>query len=278
MSDGLAKIELKDGTKKSGFVGGAQNVPPRSCSNCIWQGMGSCGHPIVVADPEALPKNDDNRVIVNPDDCSDFFQSLGNVLLYIVRHGVTTPDTQGVHGGWQDDPLNAEGKKQAERAKKYLEGKDIDNVFSSDMARSVETAKIITGQNPEKDPALRPWDVGVFTGKDHDLYKQQFKHYLDHPMQSIPDGESMADFADRIRRTLEKYIAFARENGPTLLVCHSRNFSVIKRVIENKNQFDKPDEWDKVREGGIMTILDEDGELKVEIVYNRGDEADVNFT
>jgi len=278
MADELPIHELKDGTKFSGFVHGGENKPPRECGNCIWMGFASCGHPVVLQDPKLKDKlNDLERFPVDNDDCCDFFQSKGNVLLWIVRHGATIPDEQGKHGGWQDDRLSDTGLRQAQQARDYMQDKNYKHVFSSDMARAVSTAKIISGRDPYKDPELRPWDVGIFTGKDHDAYEDQFQVFLDHPAREIPDGESMAEYAVRMHKALLKYIAFARANGPCLLVCHSRNFSQFKKQIEGVNEFDKPDKFDKVKEGGIMTILDEKGELKVEIVFNRGDEGDVNF-
>lgn len=279
--DKLYKIELTDGTEQSGFVRGGENKPPRQCSHCVWFAFKSCGHPLVLADPENQARNDEDRFPVDEDDCSNAFQSNGNALLYIVRHGATITDLQGKHGGLQNDPLNETGRQQAAKAKKYLGDRVIKHAFSSDMARAIETAHIIFGEVPEQDKALQPWDVGFFTGKDHDLYKEQFKVFLKHPAREIPGGESMAAYADRMHKALLKYIAFARENGPTLLVCHSRNFSQFKKQLENKNEFDKPDDWDKVAEGGIMVVLDEvkEGvhELKVEIVYNRGDNGEINF-
>lgn len=275
MADSVARSEIKDGTKQAGFVRGKQNKPPRWCENCIWMGFASCGHPIVVSDPD-LKLNDMDRVPVDGDDCCDNFQSLGNVILWIVRHGSTHNDQLGKHGGWQDDPLDAIGRKDAEQARKYLEGKKFKHVFSSDMSRAHETAKIIApGHGVETDKVLRPWDVGIFTGKDHDLYKKQFKIFLDHPAREIPQGESFAEYAARMHKALLKYITYAKENGPTLVVTHSRNFSQFKKQIENKNEFEKPEDWDKVAEGGIMAVLDEDGELKCEIVWNRGDEKEL---
>ena len=282
MDKQLVQLELRDGTKTSGFVRGGQNRPPRECGNCIWVGMESCGHPLVLEDEENSLRNDYDRFPVDGDDCCNNFQSQGNVLLYIVRHGATVTDVQGKHGGWQNDPLNEVGRGQARLAKLFLEGKKFGPVYSSDMSRAIETAKIISGQDPMQDKQLRPWDVGIFTGKDHDLYEKEFKVYLDHPTREIPDGESMAAFATRMHKALIKYIAEARERKvPGLIVCHSRNFSQFKRQLENKDELDHPDEWDKVNEGGIMTVLDEvtDGkhELKVEIVFNRGDEGKINF-
>lgn len=272
--------EMADGTKQSGFVTGSQNKPPRECGNCIWMGFASCGHPMIVSDPDLKDRlNDKGRVTVDEDDCSNHFQSQGNVLLYIIRHGVTTPDELGLHGGWIDDPLNAAGKEQAEDAREYMKGKVFKHVISSDMDRAQETAGIIAPDHKRyADKILRPWDVGKFSGKNHAEFADEFEHYIEHPTMQIPDGESMAQFGTRMHNALLKYIAFARKNGPTLLVMHSRNFTQFKKHIEDKNEFKTPNDWDKVKEGGIMVILDEDGFLKAEIVYNRGDEADVNFS
>lgn len=272
--------EMADGTKQSGFVTGSQNKPPRECGNCIWMGFASCGHPMVVSDPDLKDRlNDKGRVKVDEDDCSNHFQSQGNVLLYVVRHGVTTPDELGLHGGFIDDPLNATGKEQAEDVKEYMKGKAFKHVISSDMDRAQETAGIIAPAHKRYvDKQLRPWDVGKFAGKDHAENKDEFEHFVKHPHIQIPDGESMMEFGVRMHGALLKYVAFARKNGTTLLVMHSRNFTQFKKAVEDKNEFKKPKDWDKVREGGIMVILDEDGFLKAEIVYNRGDEADTNFS
>lgn len=273
----LVKVgELTDGTKQSGFVTGSENKPPRECGNCIWMAHGSCGHPLVLADPENTARTDDGRFPVDEDDCSNAFQSQGNVLLWIVRHGATVTDVQGKHGGWQNDPLNELGRKQADEAKRYLEGKTVKDVYSSDMIRAIETAKIVFGKAPEQDKLLRPWDVGAFTGKDADLYKEYFKEYLKHPARQIPGGESLAEFAQRMHQALNKYVALARENGPLGIVMHSRDFSQFKKQIEDDNEFEKPEDHDKVAEGGIMVVLEgKDGELKVEIVFKRGDEGEI---
>lgn len=279
----IQQSEMQDGTKESGFVTGSQNHPPRECGNCIWMGLGSCGHPKVVADPELEDKRSDvsGRVTVDEDDCCNHFQSQGNVLLYVVRHGVTTPDELGVRGGWNDDPINETGKQQAEDVRDYLKGKTFKHVISSDMDRAQETAAIIAPNHKRyTDQQLRPWDVGKFAGKDHDLYKDEFDQYQKHPSMKIPDGESMAEFATRLHGALMKYVEFARKNGPTLIVMHSRNFTQFKHHIEDSSEFKKPTDGDKVREGGIMVILDEGKEhqLKAEIVFNRGDEGDTNFS
>lgn len=275
----LVKVsDLTDGTKQSGFVTGSENKPPRECGNCIWMAFGSCGHPLVLADPENTARDDYDRFPVDADDCSNAFQSRGNVLLWIVRHGATVTDVQGKHGGWQNDPLNETGKQQAELAKKYMDGKPVKAVYSSDMVRAVETAKIVFGTEPERDALLRPWDVGAFTGKDTDVYKEHFKEYLKHPARQIPGGESLAEFAQRMHQALNKYVSLAREDGPIGIVMHSRDFSQFKKQIEDDNEFEKPEDHDKVGEGGIMVVLEgKDGKLKVEIVFQRGDNGETKL-
>ena len=283
-SESLPQVDadgFSDGTDDVGFVTGSQNKPPRECGNCIWMALKSCGNPNVVKAKSMQSKlTQIGRVTVDADDCCNSFQSNGNVLLWIVRHGVTDPDEQGISGGLIDDPLNENGREQARDAADYLRDKHIQHVVSSDMDRAQETAEIIRpGQDRYIDKNLRPWDVGKFSGRPHsDAYKEEFDHFIDNPSVPMPDGESMEDFSDRMVKVFSKFVDFARRKGPTLVVTHSKNFTQFKRAVEDKNKFKKPNDDDKVNEGGIMVILDEAGVLRCEIVYNRGDGQDRNWS
>jgi len=61
--------------------------------------------------------------------------------LILIRHGLPErrEDTS-------DPPLNAEGRRQAERVARYLAGERIDAVFSSTMLRAIQTAEPFAAQ------------------------------------------------------------------------------------------------------------------------------------
>ena len=117
---------MSEGTLQSGFVTNENNKPPRQCSNCTWSGLGSCGHPVVVSDPE-LNVLDNGRVAIKGSWCCNEFVSQGNAMMYCIRHGDTDFNSSDAFRGWIDVPLNEEGKKQAtdagQQARQGVSGK-----------------------------------------------------------------------------------------------------------------------------------------------------------
>ena len=273
MADDLVQIEhsQKDGTKQAGFVRGGENKPPRQCGNCVWSGIGSCGHPQVVSDPE-LKTNDLGRVPVDSDDCSDFFQSRGNALIYVIRHGSTQFNEQHAFRGWINVDLDKKGKAQAKLAREFLADKKIKAVYASDLDRTVHTAKLVMpSKAAEKDNNLRPWDVGVFSGKPKERYQEALNHFIDNPDLDVPEGESLKNFAGRMEKAFKKYLAIAKENGPILLVFHSSNAIQFEKQAEGKDELGRPEDAELVSPGGIMVILGEETEngmiYKAEVIF-----------
>jgi alpha-ribazole phosphatase len=268
----------KDGTS-SGYVHGSENRPPRTCSNCIWyKDDESCGNMAVIADP-AVPKTKDGRAKVDADDCSDYFQSRGNAIIYCVRHGETNGNKDKLFRGWIEVPLNATGKKEAQEAREYLSDKGIKRVFCSDLGRAVETAKLVLpSKKAEKDPLLRPWDVGIFAGKPREDTQEAFNHYIDNPETPIPDGESLKEFAARQAKAIKRYIKEGQEDGPILLVWHSSNCIQAEKQVEGKDELGRPEDVDRVLPGGIMCILDEKSAgFKVEVVYGESKQENADY-
>jgi len=268
-----------DGTRASGFVHNSENRAPRTCSNCIWyKDDESCGNQLVVLDPE-VPKNADGRAKVDADDCSNGFQSRLNAVVYICRHGETEGNRLKKFRGWIDVPLNGQGKKDGQAAREYLSDKGIKRVFCADLARHEQMAKLVMpSKKAERDPLLRPWDVGVFAGKEREETQDQFNHYIDNPEIPIPDGESLKEFSKRTGKVLARYIKEGQEDGPILLVVSSSSAIQAEKYIEGKDELGRPEDVDRVLPGGIMCILDEaDAGMKIEIIFGDAPEADANY-
>jgi broad specificity phosphatase PhoE len=64
--------------------------------------------------------------------------------IYLVRHGRSRANETGVFAGCSDDPLLPEGRKEAEAAATLLAGRNISRIYSSPVARAMETAEIIS--------------------------------------------------------------------------------------------------------------------------------------
>ena len=75
--------------------------------------------------------------------------------IYLVRHGETDWNNNGRFQGHINISLNEEGKIQAQKAYERLKTIDFDLIYSSDLERAAETARIINAHReiPSKVPA-----------------------------------------------------------------------------------------------------------------------------
>ncbi|KAI0333597.1 phosphoglycerate mutase-like protein [Cubamyces sp. BRFM 1775] len=90
------------------------------------------------------------------------------VKVYIVRHGETEENRQGIMQGQLDTPLNAAGLRQAELAADALEDVPFGAAYSSDLQRARKTAEVILERHPdvrlETTEALRERFMGDWQG------------------------------------------------------------------------------------------------------------------
>jgi 2,3-bisphosphoglycerate-dependent phosphoglycerate mutase len=87
--------------------------------------------------------------------------------LWLIRHGLTDWNLEGRYQGQSDIPLNAEGLAQARRLAERLKGTSIEALFSSDLLRAYQTAKILgecLGLPVQADPRLR--EIHQASGRD----------------------------------------------------------------------------------------------------------------
>ena len=63
--------------------------------------------------------------------------------IILVRHGETDWNAERRWQGHSDRPLNEAGRRQAEELAARLDGAPIDAVYSSDLLRAHETARLL---------------------------------------------------------------------------------------------------------------------------------------
>jgi broad specificity phosphatase PhoE len=88
-------------------------------------------------------------------------------ILFLSRHGETDWNAEGRFQGHADVPLNDRGRAQARGLAHRLEATRIDAIYSSDLARSRETAEIVAdgrGLPVTALKELREVDVGEWSG------------------------------------------------------------------------------------------------------------------
>jgi len=162
-----------------------------------------------------------------------------------VRHGHTdlnagSETSVDKERGWSDVPLNEEGIAEAEVTAKKLKGKGIQALVCSDLKRAKQTADIIskaTGVPVTASPLFRPWDLGNLTGKSTKESAPKLKYFVNHPKETVPQGESFDAFRKRMFSGLRE--ALDQSRGKLLcIVTHRRCERLIASWIKNGQ---KPD-------------------------------------
>ena len=161
-----------------------------------------------------------------------------NQPFYMMRHGETDWNNQGLIMGQKDIPLNKKGEKQAEQAQEILKDLRFGQVFSSPLKRARRTAEIATAPFYDSSKIiyiskLMECHWGVLQGKTklngNETFMAQWR-----AGEVTEKAESFADFQGRvisaIQLCLEKNRA-ADEVNPPLIVAHGGLFWVLDQVL-----------------------------------------------
>jgi broad specificity phosphatase PhoE len=109
------------------------------------------------------------------------------------------------------------------------------------MGRATDTAKAIaqkTGAQMVATPNLRPWNVGVYTGRNsNEAHPELVKLAEKQPNVAPPQGESFNDFKDRTLNGLREAVQ-ASQGQPMGLVTHHRVERLINGWLANGQPHD----------------------------------------
>ncbi len=117
-------------------------------------------------------------------------------------HSISEDNEQGIATGWRDGRLSERGRMLASELGVRRQDDRITAVFTSDLGRAVETARIAFA--PTTVPILADWrlrecDYGSLNGQPAaDLHRDR-RPYLDTP---YPNGESWRQAIQRVGRFL----------------------------------------------------------------------------
>ncbi len=133
--------------------------------------------------------------------------------VYIFRHGQTDWNKERRCQGHIDIPLNDTGRREAQSLRPFIKSLNLDIVYSSDLSRARETAKLASeGLNIpiHHTPLLREAYFGkaeghLFLELDHicgEGFLAQFKSYEDLDLR-FPGGESRREAISRAHQLIQ---------------------------------------------------------------------------
>ena len=147
--------------------------------------------------------------------------------IYLIRHGVTDNNVQGIFQGLTDAPLSEKGLRQAECLGERFREEAIDAVYASPLLRTIQTAQ---GANRYKQLPIRQCsgiielNGGEMEGRTMEenmaLYPKAVENMFSAPaLFAAPGGESMRQVYDRVSRAMLE-IAVENEGKRVIVVSH----------------------------------------------------------
>jgi broad specificity phosphatase PhoE len=157
---------------------------------------------------------------------------------WLVRHGLTPWNAQKRFMGQSDIPLSVRGHAQARALARALRGRELAAIYTSDLARALETARIIAAGRTPPVPvhASQDWrelNFGAWQGLTYAQiaarYQDQLGFFSDPEHYAPPGGESTASLLQRLRAEL---LAVAQSldwsaRGDAVIVSHSGALRVL---------------------------------------------------
>ncbi len=157
--------------------------------------------------------------------------------LFLVRHGQTKGNVEGMWQGWTEGELTPLGVQQAEATARHLAtvAENFDALYSSPLRRAVQTAQSV-GQMLDISPLIHAGLKEIYFGEVEGLtlkefearYPDAYRRWSDRSDTSYtwPGGESRAEFHKRAWRAIEEILA-KHERQTVVVVSHGGTLRAI---------------------------------------------------
>lgn len=157
------------------------------------------------------------------------------MIVYAIRHGESEANRLKINSGQTQVPLSEEGRRMAEKLAPELASVSFDLVYSSDLLRAIETARLALPEiEPMQDPRLRELHIGELDGLTYaesvakygqsfltDRVKRDFTAY---------GGENHAMQENRVRAFLLELSQ--REDAQKVAVfCHEGTIKCMLNIV-----------------------------------------------
>jgi alpha-ribazole phosphatase/probable phosphoglycerate mutase len=147
--------------------------------------------------------------------------------VYIVRHGTTESNKEGVYAGWSEEGLAEEGIQEAERLGLEVRAWGITAIYASPLRRALQTACILNRYIRRGlliEPDLKEMKMGPWEGMSEEevarRYPSEYETWLMRPSELRLKGrETLAELQQRAVRAVYR-ISAKHRGGATLLVSH----------------------------------------------------------
>lgn len=199
--------------------------------------------------------------------------------LYIVRHGETEWNVIKRFQGQLNTPLTEKGMEKLRKTGKKLENVLFDEVYTSELGRTVASAEIILNENRgyknkkrelQKLAELNEVYFGVWQGLTYEevflKYPEEGNNYFynvkNYKAENV-EAEKLEDALERFLKGINK-ILDRHESGNILVVTHGTVFEMFMNYVANDSIFDI-DERTLMGNGDYKVFSYKDGKFQEEM-------------
>lgn len=192
--------------------------------------------------------------------------------ILLARHGETAWNREGRWQGHADIELDPAGRRQARALAARLAPQGIAALWTSDLARALETAAAIataTGVEAAVDPDLREVDVGDWSGLTRaDVHARDpawHAAWARGEAPAYPGGETYAQLYERANRAFERIVR-AHPGETAVVVCHG---GTIRAIVSEVVGLGPRDRW-RIATGQncSVTRIEVDGDRAALVTLN----------
>lgn len=185
--------------------------------------------------------------------------------IYIVRHGESISNRQGIFTGITDIDLTDVGYRQAELVGEYLADKGITAIYSSDLMRayhtSLPTARRL-GIESVKDKGLREVHGGEWENKRYaelfELYPNEYPTFAYDVGNAVcVGGEAVKDLYARVNAELDRLVELERGNTFAIFSHATPVRAMVCRFLGKGPEEMKNIKW--VANASVTMVETEDG-------------------
>lgn len=206
--------------------------------------------------------------------------------IFFIRHGETYFNRFARLQGWSDTPLTDKGKQDAVNIGKRLANLQIDYLFSSDLKRAIDTAKIVIAQNqqseltaPVTNPIFREVFYGSFEGHSNEegaiwasqLAGKRFRRIgqlVDafgvekaHDLLKAADPARLAEDSTALNQRVDQIISFLRSLGDGKTVVVATHGSIIQYIA---SRIDQTKTYPNLDNGALMKLVMTDKQILID--------------
>lgn len=166
-----------------------------------------------------------------------------NNTYYALRHGKTEYQTDSKNNLYPQNsveqvPLTTAGVKQIRQRAETIKTLNIEEIYSSDLLRTRETAQIVKShidfaKEIQFDKRLRDIDFGIWHGKSLKDFYQKFPITKKRFSQRVEEGESWKDVQKRIITFMQE---INQHNTNILIISHGVPLWLLEGKIKGWNK------------------------------------------